>query len=1020
MKYINSWSIFETHDKNDINKFEKKERKSLTVFHRTKDTNIDLIGRDGYRAGVGAAWGPGIYTCYDLISTTKNNPYNDGAGKSGVYGPIIIENKITSLKNFLIFNYDVAKKVYGKENFKLEDQLQSILPQKIYEKFKQVISEASQICDNLYKKSPMNKYTTDAVGRIHIIPEIRHYLRGMIFTGSNDGKVLLNYDRENLIPINYSKDNGKTWKKFTKQGIHRIARENLNKLLRSNPKDLSTYLEDHINNELTHRNFKSFDEYLKKTLEDRNFTGLDILRDFEYIFNLTEEEYPNIKSIRSQIMKLYKDYIVNIIDAIKEVDEIDFQLLNSNLFVTLPEKIGKLFPDLLKQYNSAIDVYLDKIIDVVKKLNDSNTINSSVIQLSNNFLYLNISDSAQSKDKIEELKTLVDDTYQKLKELIKPNNEIYNLLKDYCEKYKEVEDLVKDSGLNGFFDLQKQIEEKFNQLSQNEGALKYTKKSIKDSIYGGGHIRILTADGGMDDYFRITWVVALLPNNIIDNLKEIYNININPSNSYESPIGEFIFRKYNYCLKNSDSSELKSLFKKKIKSLSKYLDDSFFENLKQNAYNQDELIIDLLVDNPKRITEENIPFILRCLLNIEINESLIKRLKEIDFTIDKDFWVEGEYLIVEFFKSIEKLMQFKEILTEELFLKIAAIGYYTKNYTKLDENLIETIKEKFKDESFCIKLINSLKKNLSIPRPGEGIWSTISNTEALSMMPIKTSLIVKSNILDADGLKNFSSYKLKRIIKEKDDKKTEEFILFLIENGVKFNWSSVLNEIDLNKLKSETLLKILSSNFVPNDELLRDLESKGVKNDEIVKYCISNKIKNQDLFELTDNLDLKKQVSNIIIDEISKDSGNELFTSILYSLTPQNQDKLLKFAETTSSSSDEEDRNKSGLILFFILVISKNKMETYKKTNTKVQNCLTNFFIEIAKDGDRISGIWNDLKELNSKNNEFTLSNICKALELIIPSIKDQTSKDKIVNFIQKNSQTSEKLILNYKEFYSL
>ena len=95
-------------------------------------------------------------------------------------------------------------------------------------------------------------------------------------------------------------------------------------------------------------------------------------------------------------------------------------------------------------------------------------------------------------------------------------------------------------------------------------------------------------------------------------------------------------------------------------------------------------------------------------------------------------------------------------------------------------------------------------------------------------------------------------------------------------------------------------------------------------------------------------------------------------------------------------------------------------METYKKTNTKVQNCLTNFFIEIAKDGDRISGIWNDLKELNSKNNEFTLSNICKALELIIPSIKDQTSKDKIVNFIQKNSQTSEKLILNYKEFYSL
>lgn len=64
--------------KKQISKGNITEQPNLRVYHRTKDANVKLIGRDGFRSGAGNAWGDGIYTCYDLISTTILNEYNDG------------------------------------------------------------------------------------------------------------------------------------------------------------------------------------------------------------------------------------------------------------------------------------------------------------------------------------------------------------------------------------------------------------------------------------------------------------------------------------------------------------------------------------------------------------------------------------------------------------------------------------------------------------------------------------------------------------------------------------------------------------------------------------------------------------------------------------------------------------------------------------------------------------------------------------------------------------------------------
>ena len=68
---------------------------------------------------------------------------------------IIIESKIKSIKNFLIFDYDVAKRVYGNKNYTLDKQLRIILGGK-FDKYKNDID-----LKNLIEKLPIVKYTSD-------------------------------------------------------------------------------------------------------------------------------------------------------------------------------------------------------------------------------------------------------------------------------------------------------------------------------------------------------------------------------------------------------------------------------------------------------------------------------------------------------------------------------------------------------------------------------------------------------------------------------------------------------------------------------------------------------------------------------------------------------------------------------------------------------------------------------------------------------------------------------------------
>lgn len=111
---------------------EELNRDGAFVYHCAKINTIDSIGEVGFERyftgkGVGNAYGPGIYTTFDLKSTFTN-------AMRGEYGRVILRCKVKSLRNFIIYSKDVARRIYGRTD--IDFQLQKILPKEAYEELK--------------------------------------------------------------------------------------------------------------------------------------------------------------------------------------------------------------------------------------------------------------------------------------------------------------------------------------------------------------------------------------------------------------------------------------------------------------------------------------------------------------------------------------------------------------------------------------------------------------------------------------------------------------------------------------------------------------------------------------------------------------------------------------------------------------------------------------------------------------------------------------------------------------------
>ena len=247
----------------------------MIVYHRTGKLGFNPsknIADIGYNIGKGDHYGYGVYTTYDIESQLNNKMKTN-------YGNIIIESKILDISKFLIFNYDIAKKIY-KSRYQFGYQLKQILGKKEWLNYKN--NDTIKYIHNTLDEGNV-KYTSDLAYDFSksFKNSILRKLNGMIFTGENDGNVLVVYNRRNIEPLRYSEDDGQTW---------------------TNVRNVKTY-----------QRIKDSDEYKNNT-------------ELHHILNNIENE-PIFRNFIITIPEKYHDYILNYLskkgDKLNE-SEIDF------------------------------------------------------------------------------------------------------------------------------------------------------------------------------------------------------------------------------------------------------------------------------------------------------------------------------------------------------------------------------------------------------------------------------------------------------------------------------------------------------------------------------------------------------------------------------------------------------------------------------------------------------------------------------------------------------------------------
>jgi hypothetical protein len=261
----------------------------VIVYHRTgkNGSPIEGIAADGYRVGSGDYYGVGVYTTYDLQSQLNPNMIN--------YGDYIIESKVLSMNKFLIFDYDIAKNIYGNVNYTLDNQLRLILGEKEWNNFNK---NYGNILNPLIEKLSTVEYSAEIAKDFYekFKGVIIKYLRGIVFTGSNDGKVLVTYERKNIEPLRYTMDDGKTWKNIINKDVYKRIKE-------FKPEKSDLVYQNFINQ-----------------LESNNFANLNFKSD--YIINNFDDlkKYINSRNIYNVINKISEDKRDILIDMILEDD----------------------------------------------------------------------------------------------------------------------------------------------------------------------------------------------------------------------------------------------------------------------------------------------------------------------------------------------------------------------------------------------------------------------------------------------------------------------------------------------------------------------------------------------------------------------------------------------------------------------------------------------------------------------------------------------------------------------------
>ena len=226
--------------------------------------------------GAGAMYGKGLYCVHDL---------DDSATKSGNYGSYLYKFKV-NLHGYIIFDDDIAKKVYGKylspaEQAKVCGYSSHVI--KFLEDGFQVEADREE------------QYSSDIARPASKV--LSGLVKGLVFTGRRDGRVVVVYDASTAIPIAHKNLNdGEGWIKVDKQSLK-------DKLLKSASGDFDKEKYGK-NNHMLNRLFKNnLSNILNKIYED-NSSGLSLFSaETDQQAELVKIAFPSLRARENKFIK---------------------------------------------------------------------------------------------------------------------------------------------------------------------------------------------------------------------------------------------------------------------------------------------------------------------------------------------------------------------------------------------------------------------------------------------------------------------------------------------------------------------------------------------------------------------------------------------------------------------------------------------------------------------------------------------------------------------------------------------
>lgn len=181
--------------------FEEIYGKLAIGYHRTSDHGVDELAKMAiqFKPGRGASYGPAAYMTYDLSSQLNSEMIRE-------YGPHLIKFKV-NLDKFLIFDQDIAQRVYGFTVKTIYDQLLYVfrlnehMLKSILAGFNPKYKDRILYGNERFSSDNASDFYTYA----NTSPWFKNNVRGMVFTGRIDGRVIAAYDTSALVPIAYTR-----------------------------------------------------------------------------------------------------------------------------------------------------------------------------------------------------------------------------------------------------------------------------------------------------------------------------------------------------------------------------------------------------------------------------------------------------------------------------------------------------------------------------------------------------------------------------------------------------------------------------------------------------------------------------------------------------------------------------------------------------------------------------------------------------------------------------------------------